>query len=210
MNCKTPYLYSRACFVCGSERSTGSGGRKRLLCDLDSIIVDLQTTWLAEYNATHNDTLAVEDILTWDTHLYAKAGHAVYEILRRPGIFRDLAPLPGAIAAVATLNENYDLRVVTAATFPTNYTEKVDWCTEHLPFLKQKQIVFAHDKDWLEADVLIDDGPHNAMAYRAAHPKAWLLGIKYPYNASCKDYDLLADDWQDTDAAWKKILEALK
>lgn len=183
---------------------------RRILIDMDSITVDLMTPWLREHNARQDDDLTVDRILTWDTHLYAKGGNAIYDVLKKSGLFRYANPLPGAVEAIRTLHERgHEVFMVTAAVFPINFGEKAEWFHEHLDFLGKRRLVFAHEKHLLPGDALIDDGPHNATAYRAAHPGAKILTIGYPYNKDCPAYDLVAGDWRDPAAAWELILKEL-
>lgn len=181
----------------------------RIILDMDSILADLMTDWLGIYNKLHDDDLTLDRIMSWDTHLYAKAGKAVYEVLKTPGLYKNLKPLPGAVEATRTLAERHDVLVVTAAVEPVNFSEKAEWFNEYLPFLSKHQFMIGHKKYRIEADALVDDGPHNAEAYRVAHPGAKILTIGYNYNIGNPAYDVVAGDWRDTASAWKKILEEL-
>ncbi len=182
----------------------------RILVDMDSILVNLMDKWLTAHNEAQGDDLTVDKIKTWDTHLYAKGGKAVYKVLERPGVFRSCLPLDGGVEAVQILQERgHEVFVVTAAMFPSNFSEKVEWCHEHLPFLDKRHLGFLHEKHLLSGDALIDDGPHNARAYRKAHPKSKILTIEYPYNSDCEAYDVVASDWRDPLGAWATILKEL-
>lgn len=182
----------------------------RILIDMDSIVVNLIDPWYAAHNAATGDDLTIEKVLTWDTHLYTKHGHAVYDVLNKRHFFRDLEPLPGAIEAVKELSScGHEIFMVTAASYPVNFVDKVMWHAAHLPFLSKKNLVFAHEKYIIPADAIIDDGPHNATAYAKCHPNALVLGIEYPYNKDCKFYSMLAPSYKDTKAAWELILNEL-
>lgn len=167
--------------------------------------------WLADYNAEYNDNLKIEDLLSWDTHEYAKEREEIYSILQRPGFFRDLKPLPGAIQGLIKLiAAGHEIVIVSAGMYPINLGEKFEWCREHLYFINKKNIVFAHNKHYIPADAIIDDGPHIAEAYRKAHPEAKVIGIEYPYNVSAKEhYTLLVPSYKDTKSAWEQIVSFL-
>ena len=178
----------------------------RVLIDLDSIIVDLMPTWLGLYNAEYDDDLAISDIHSWDTHLFTKVecDTKVYEYLRRPGLFRNLPPIPGAIEGVrALVEQGHEIYVVTAAP-DGSATEKIEWVKEHLPFLGHKRVVICYHKQVVDGDVLIDDGPHNLTNWRAAHPNGRTVSIKYPYNRDTK-VDYVAGSYLDTKSAWRNI-----
>jgi 5'-nucleotidase len=182
----------------------------RIICDLDSIVVDLMSAWLRDYNAAHNDSATEENFLTWDMHKHVKGGKAIYGIINQPGYFRHLPMLPGAEDALKTLvRRGHEVYLVTAASFPVNYVDKIEWCAEYLPFIDKKNVVVAHAKHIIPADAIIDDGPHNAEAYRKAHPNAQVLTIGYPYNKSCPHYTDILGYYTDTASAWAEILELL-
>lgn len=182
----------------------------RIILDMDSIMADIETPWLAECNRRFGDNLTVADIHTWDLHTLSKGGKRVYEILGEEGFFRNLKPIPGAVEAAQELvRRGHELHVVTACEFPFAAKEKVEWFHETLHFLGKRRLWIGHEKHMLRADAIIDDGPHNAIAYRAAHPDALIMTIGYGYNKDCPAYDLIAGDFSDTVAAWAQILERL-
>jgi hypothetical protein len=78
-----------------------------------------------------------------------------------------------------------------------------------LPSFSKKEIVLTGSKHLIDGDVLIDDSPHNAEAYRKAWPESKILTIKYPYTLGCKAYDLIANNYLHTDVAWETILDYL-
>jgi 5'-nucleotidase len=181
----------------------------RIILDMDSILADIETPWLAECNRRFGDNLTVADITTWDLHKLSKGGKKVYDILGEEGFFRRLEPIPGALVAAELLAGSHDVHVVTACEFPFAAKEKVEWFHEHLPFLGKRRLWIGHEKHMLKADVIVDDGPHNAVAYRAAHPDALIMTIGYGYNKDCPAYDLIAGDFSDARGAWAEILERL-
>lgn len=169
----------------------------KIILDLDSIVVNLIQPWLHSYNLAYADNLKVEDILTWDTHKYAKAGKAIYGVLNQPGFFRYLGFVPGAEAAVKELvARGHEVWLVSSAVYPCNYSDKVEWMAEYLPMIPKKQTAMMDAKAEIHADVLIDDGPHNAEAYKKAHPNAKVMTLRYAYNKDCPYYDVIADSWE--------------
>jgi 5'(3')-deoxyribonucleotidase len=108
-----------------------------------------------------------------------------------PGIFRHLDPLPGAIEAVNTLAQHYDLWILSTAPWhnPSAWSDKLLWLSEHFghdeasPFYKK--VVLAHDKAVAKGHggILIDDRP-----YHGASP--WddetigTMWVQYGYDSS--------------------------
>ena len=181
-----------------------------ILSDLDSIIADLLPTWLGLYNAEYADDLVIGDLHAWATHRYVKTecDEKIYEYLRRPGLFRNLPPLPGAVEGVKALaDRGHDVYIVTAAP-DGSATEKIDWCKEHLPFLDSRRVIVVYDKWLVRGDVLIDDSPSNLTKWGAAWPYGYTISIGYPYNRDTK-VDFVAGSYLDTRAAWRNIVNDL-
>jgi 5'-nucleotidase len=150
----------------------------RLLIDMDGVLCDLVGKWFAVYNREHNDAIRLEQMTHWGPHLYARKGKAIYRYLTQPGFFRDLAPIPGAIAGMRKLHAwGHELVIVTAA--KNGHRDKMEWVHEHLPFLPPGNIVFAHRKELVRGDVMFDDAPHNLLAFA---PYGLPVAMDYPYN----------------------------
>ncbi|GAK31711.1 putative deoxyribonuclease [Weissella oryzae SG25] len=89
-----------------------------------------------------------------------------------PGIFRSLAPIKGAVAAVNTLAESAELYILTTAPWNNEsaWSDKLAWLTEHFgngpasPFYKK--VIMAHTKDVArgKGGILIDDRPYHGAA----------------------------------------------
>lgn len=186
----------------------------RILIDMDSILADLLDPWLSTWNKEHSGQgLTVADVHSFDLHKCLSYPHenslSIYEIITRPGFFEKLQPLPGAIASVEKLMLNNECYIASTADTSHSYMEKIKWLKKYLPAFTKKQIFLTGAKHMIQADVLIDDSPANATAYRNAWPDSQILTIKYPYNAECKAYDLKANNWKYTEAAWETILDYL-
>lgn len=182
----------------------------RILCDMDSVIVNLLGKWLAVYNAEYNDCLTPGDISSWDTHLVVKpeCGLKMYDYLKQPGFFADLEPLPGAIDTLRRLVEEdeHELILVTAAP-DGSASDKIDWVGKHMPFIdKRKDVITCYHKYMVQGDVLIDDSPKNIKQYRETWPEAHVCTIAYPYNEAVKHHaSLYAQDGLNTKKAWAEI-----
>ncbi len=185
--------------------------RKRVLVDLDSTVADILTPWVAINNEEYGDDLTVDKITTWDMHEHAKkARHKTYEVLTRPGFFRNLPIYDGAAAALEKINADHDLYIVTAAEYGPSASEKLEWVKEHLPFVGKKHVVITHAKHLIKADVFVDDAPHNALAYRDAHPSAEIYGLWFPYNQMCPAFTTLFHGHYTPAKAWDQIAERLR
>jgi 5'(3')-deoxyribonucleotidase len=185
--------------------------KKRILVDMDAIVVDFFGPLMKIYETETGEKVVLDQILSWDMAQYVGQGDILLSIFKRPFYFRDLAPLPGAINALKRLSKKYDVVIASYACTPDAAKEKVQWCEEWLPFLDVKSVFLCSRKELIKADCLIDDGLHNAAAYKIAWPKALVLTIAYPYNNdNGKIYDARVGHHSAPAKAWKKILQIIE
>lgn len=155
----------------------------RILLDMDGVLCDLVGKWFAAYNKEYGDQIHVDLLDDWGPHRIAKAGKAIYKYLTKPGFFRDLEPIPGAIEGVrALLERGHEPVIVTAAR--RGHVDKLEWIREHLPFLPRDNVVFAHRKELVRGDVLFDDAPHNLEAF-APYGVPVAMAYRYNRHAGC-------------------------
>ena len=78
---------------------------KRVLVDLDGIVVDLLRPWLDAYNRQWGDSLSVADITTprLAELVRPECGREVYDLLAVPRFLAGLEPLPGALEGLQRL-----------------------------------------------------------------------------------------------------------
>jgi 5'-nucleotidase len=185
-----------------------------ILCDLDGIVVDMLTPWLAAYNNEWDDDLEIDEIHDWDIHQFVKeaARDRIYQYFEAPEFFAHLHPLSGAIEALQRLCTNgFEIVIATAVDAPEGAKDKIGWVHRWLPFVDRQDIYTGHKKSRIEADVLIDDSPRNIKHYRARWPKAHILTIAYPYNEQSVEYlNLRAHSYKDTKTAWAEIVAYLE
>ena len=98
-----------------------------------------------------------------------------------PGIFSLMAPMPGAIEAVHTLSEYYDMYILSTAPWKntTAYSDKLAWLTKHYGDLFKKRVIITHCKNLCDGDYLVDDRAKNGAS---EFPGEWVqFGSKrYP------------------------------
>lgn len=154
----------------------------RILVDMDGVLCNMIKKWLRLYNEEYGENIEANTLVTWGPHRYARAGKAIYKYLSRPGFFRDLEPIPHAIEGVhALIRRGHDVVIVTAA--KNGHRDKIDWIRQHLPFLPQDNIVFAHRKALVRGDILFDDAPHNLRAFEEY---GLPVAMAYRYNEEVK------------------------
>ncbi len=82
-----------------------------------------------------------------------------------PGLFALMKPIPGAIEAVKTLSQHYDVFVLSTAPWknPSAWGDKRNWIVEYFGDIFIKKIILTHRKDICQGDYLIDDRGYNGV-----------------------------------------------
>jgi 5'(3')-deoxyribonucleotidase len=93
-----------------------------------------------------------------------------------PGLFKEMPPIAGALEAAHWVAEHFNAYILSAAPWNNEsaLNDKLDWLERHLgkgidnPYYKK--VIFAHHKDMLRGDILIDDRQsRGASEFHGAH-----------------------------------------
>lgn len=118
---------------------------KTLYIDLDNTLVDFKSG----IDRTHQDDLQ-------------RYGDDEDEI---PGIFSQMQPLPGAIAAFRRLSEKFDTYILSTAPWnnPSAWSDKLLWVQRYFGSDKgspaYKRLILSHHKNLNRGDFIVDDRP---------------------------------------------------
>lgn len=170
--------------------------RKTILIDLDDTANNFCDVFWGHYNRLHNDRVSPEDVTSWDMSLFAKpeVGKQVYDLMKLPGLFRELSPHADACAVIDEfLERGWEVIFVTDAPAGTSHCDepglnafsnptddKRKWVAEHFPQVPKENIVFTSLKWKVEGDVLIDDKPDTFLKFQELNRPCIL--IDKPYN----------------------------
>ena len=135
--------------------------------DLDTTLNTLNDDWIKLYNEDFNDNLTSQDFTDWDMTKFVKpeCGKLIYDYLKIPGFFRNLGVQQNAQQVTEWMAKEFDLYIATAYV-PEACLDKCKWVDEHFPHIGSSKVIFINDKNKLNADYLIDDGPHNIEAFK--------------------------------------------
>src|SRR5687768_13095007 len=131
--------------------------RKTVAVDMDNVIADVTTHYIAWYHRVYGKRIEKEDIMGLpETEAFPDG--AVMKFLFTPGFFRTVPVMPGAQEALKKLQEDFEVYIVSAAMeFPHSLSEKYEWLQEHFPFIPWNNMIFCGDKRVICTDYLIDD-----------------------------------------------------
>jgi hypothetical protein len=118
--------------------------KKRVYVDMDNVIVDFPSAfkhYTPEFLDSHPDKDEIK------------------------GIFGQMAPMPGAIAAMEWLYRHFDLYILSTAPWGNSsaWCDKVEWIKKYLPVVGYKRLILSHHKNLNDGDYLIDDRTKNGV-----------------------------------------------
>ena len=136
----------------------------RLGIDLDGVVADFTTGWMAFYNRDFGTTLRVEDSTRWDDMIVLTHFRTIDEFwawssdLDGRSVFWHLEPFPGAIEALQDLyRSGHDILIITAKPdFAIDDTHA--WVERH--HIPASGIHILEEKWEVDCDIYLDDGPY--------------------------------------------------
>jgi 5'-nucleotidase len=155
------------------------GGKPTLIIDMDGVSVQFVPAVCKEHNRLTGDNLYDTDVTDWNMGLFG----IERSTWQKPGFFRNLEPMPGAIETLKLLKPDFRLTIATDC-MGVDFVqqEKQEWLQEYLPFVDD--VYFLSDKSAVPGDLIFDDAPHHLAVYPGITVK-----MLTPYNAhTISDY----------------------
>lgn len=125
-------------------------------------------------------------------HVDPESGKVKTDFDEIPGIFSHFKPVEGAIEAMRTLKDRYDIYILSTAPWnnPTAWADKLEWIKKYFGdidggdkghFLFWKRLILCHHKDLLFRDDawLIDDAIKNGTDVWKAHGRLLQFGVEH-------------------------------
>ena len=132
--------------------------------DMDGVLCDLLTPWLAWINEQTGEGLTRSDITQWSMSKQTVLGNSVYDYLKDPQHFADLMPMPGAVEGLKRLMYRHDVFLLTACAEESARIGKRAWVQKHIN--RKIEVVFSTEKYKHHADILLDDHSKNLALWR--------------------------------------------
>lgn len=144
-----------------------------IFVDLDGVVIDLITAWLARYNQAYDDNLTKQKVTGWNLDRFVKpeCGKDIYKYLDDPQLYHAAEPEPGALEYIPQLWALPGVRVVFNTTAVRGTMgAKLDWLQRYnlVPagwgsrdYIEVSDKGLLHPGGWL-----VDDGVHNIEAYQ--------------------------------------------
>ena len=158
---------------------------KKILIDMDDVLCYSVDRVVELYNKEFGTNYSIEDFQGWNLASYAT--NDIYKYYGMEGLhfFRDLKPIQEMIDLVHELISEGNEVVIVTSINKNNFEgiiDKTSWVETYLPDISDMLIV--ESKEYVEGDVLIDDGSHNLKASPATHK----VLFDRPWNRDNQDY----------------------
>ena len=128
---------------------------ERIAIDMDGVLADVAEQFLRYDERDFGKRKTLEEIAGLEER---KAFPGCREYVYSKGFFRTAPVMEHSQEILERLNDEYEIFIVSAATeFPQSLPEKLEWLSEHFPFIQWQQIVFCGKKTIVSADIMIDD-----------------------------------------------------
>ena len=136
-----------------------------ILVDLDDVLWDLVSPWVAAINKIYGTSVSSRDITDWEIVRFfpSLTKEQVGAPLFIKGFWDGMQPEAGGQWFIRQLLEDgHKIKIVTA-TLCENVPEKMKRLFELNPMLTWDDVVITSEKQSIKGDVMIDDAPHNLM-----------------------------------------------
>lgn len=142
----------------------------RILVDMDDVLEQLVAGWVAYINHKFGTDTKAEDVKDWDISLAfpTLTKEQVYCPEFDDDFWDWVKPMPGADEALRKLiADGHEIIVVTASYYQTLKAKMDRVLFRYFPYLNfEKNVIITFNKQLIDGDVLIDDGPHNLTGGR--------------------------------------------
>ena len=156
----------------------------RIGVDVDQVVADLHTAWLAPYNVLFRNNMTPQDITDWNIEKCVKpeCGSRIFDFLV-PELY-DVAvqPIPQALDAVDLLRaRGHEIVFISSCKTPEHADAKFAWLVRHGFLPKEGGLPFflsMRDKSLAPVEVLVDDHHGNCESFKGRYAAL----VTAPYN----------------------------
>lgn len=144
------------------------------LVDMDQTLCDYEGAVQAKLKELYG-----EEAGAW----WLNKNEKVVDLIKKvPGFWRTLPKIGLGFKILEILKENsFNLHVLSKGPYKTTgaWTEKVEWCREHLPGVP---VTITEDKGLMYGKLLVDDWPPYCEAWLKFRPRGLVIMPAYSYN----------------------------
>lgn len=135
-----------------------------VLVDMDDTLENLCETWVEYLNERHGTNIHIDDVKEWDmTKAFPTLSKTeLFAPLYEEELWKRVKPLPDSVEYVKRLlDDGHKVIVVTASHQDTVAYKLNNVLFKYFPYLTNRDVIVASQKQLIYGDILIDDAPHN-------------------------------------------------
>src|SRR3990167_7352300 len=148
--------------------------KKDFLVDMDGVLVNLISGWLALYRDQTGDNVTPEMITEWRVKKFVKYPDKLSKILNKCFFFYEAQPNKDVIEWFTKLlnDDRFRITILTQAPIdaPTAAFDKRLWMQKWFPTFNVHNMIFAHNKYMVNGDLIIDDNPVHLEKCKKVNP----------------------------------------
>lgn len=169
-----------------------------ILIDMDDTIEDFISAWVKVLNEKYGKSVLPEDIKDWKIKLFYPdlTDEEIVAPVTEGDFWKNVKPKEYAVRYIKKLKEEgYRVYICTASYYAT-IKEKLDYALfPYFDFFTYDDIIIAHKKQMIKADILVDDGVHNLVG---GDYKKILMTAYHNVDFKTEGTDIVrADNWEE-------------
>lgn len=167
-----------------------------ILVDMDDTIEELLPAWCRWLNKYYGTNVSPDNVTDWEVAKFfpeLTIEQVFSPLIDNSSFWKTVKPKPGAVKYLKKLaTEGNEIYIVTASHYK-NIAPKYEYIIEkYFPFIHWNHFIITCNKQLINGDVLIDDGPHNLengsynkILFTAPHNKSYDTYKNNMYRADC-------------------------
>lgn len=163
----------------------------KIILDVDGPIADTIPEVLRNIKEEYGFERNINDIYDYDLRKSFPSHINPFKYFKKDGFFYTLKPVEGAIKYIKKLSDDGDDIMFGTDAPMEGYVDKHIWIREYIPFISERNISMISRKDFLFADVMLDDSPANIENSICTYP----VIFDRPWNRNCKG--LRVHSWEE-------------
>lgn len=177
-----------------------------ILIDIDDVLNNLLECWLKCLNTKYQYNVKPEEVIDWNIRKFfpTLTSEQIFEPLNDIEFWKTVTPKKDAPKYLKQLFDEKNNIYLCTSTYYKNIQSKFEYfIKKYYPFIEWDKVIVAHNKQMINADILIDDGIHNLVGgnytkilFAAPHNKG--------LDREIKKYGIIKVE------SWKEIYDIIK
>jgi len=137
-----------------------------IACDMDDTIEYLLRSWIEWLNNQYNVYVDYNDVHDWyiGTYYPFLTDEQIFAPLFEENMWKTVKPMEDAIEYIKKIiDEGYQFYIVTSSHYKTLAYKFENVLFKYFPFIDKNNLIICNNKQLINCDILIDDGPHNIV-----------------------------------------------